>query len=407
MSKYLTKKLGEVCDVSSGNSAPQKKALFEGGNLPFFRTSDVGAAHISRNLCKTRDYMNEDGIKGMSLYEKGTILFPKSGASTFLNHRVIMGCDGYVSSHLATIWADKNIIDENYLFDFLLTVDAKKIGANSSYPSLKVSDIGKIEIPLPPLSEQKKIVAKLDAELGKIKEAKRLREEALADTDRLLPSTLHEIFAHSIGSGQEAGKVKGWEEVKISEIAEIKGGKRLPKGSKLLPSKTNHPYLRVIDFKNGILNDDQIRYIDDKTFEEIKRYTISCGDVFVSIAGTIGLICRIPQQFDGANLTENAAKITDINAKVAPDFLYWQLQDNSVQDNFKSRKSQTTIPKLALFKIASQKILLPSLAEQRQIVTRLDKLSEQVRTLRELQKAQLDDLKSLEKAVLREAFEQK
>src|ERR1035437_720572 len=111
---YQTKKLGEVCEISSGNSAPQKAEYFLNGNFPFFRTSDVGSVHISQNLCKTRDCLNEKGIKGMALYKKGTILFPKSGASTFLNHRVMMGCNGYVSSHLATIKADINFIEENY-----------------------------------------------------------------------------------------------------------------------------------------------------------------------------------------------------------------------------------------------------------------------------------------------------
>ena len=86
---WQTKKLGEVCDISAGNSAPQKKEFFKNGKFPFFRTADVGKVHISNNLTVAKDYLNKNGIKGLKLFKKGTILLPKSGASTFLNHRVI------------------------------------------------------------------------------------------------------------------------------------------------------------------------------------------------------------------------------------------------------------------------------------------------------------------------------
>jgi type I restriction enzyme M protein len=98
-------KLSDVADVSSGNSAPQDEKYFKNGKFPFYRTSDVAKLHVSTNLFKSADYLNEKAIKEkrLCLYPKNTILFPKSGASTFLNHRVMIKKDGYVSSHLATI----------------------------------------------------------------------------------------------------------------------------------------------------------------------------------------------------------------------------------------------------------------------------------------------------------------
>ncbi len=189
------KKLGEVCEISAGGSAPQGERFFENGKYPFFRTSDVGQVHLSDNLCEVRDYLNDDGTKKLKLFKKGTILFPKSGASTFLNHRVIMGCDGYVSSHLATISAGKDI-DYKYLYFFLTLIDAKDIAPNSSYPSLKISDMGKIEIPVPAIGEQRKTVARLEKLLVKIKEAKQLHVEAQADLVALEKSILDQAFAN-------------------------------------------------------------------------------------------------------------------------------------------------------------------------------------------------------------------
>lgn len=108
---YKTVKLSDIATITSGNAAPQDSSLF-GGVYPFFRTSDVGAVHRSNNLIMSQDYLNDEGIKNLILFPKGTILFPKSGASTFLNHRAVLGIDGYVSSHLAAIIPNINQVNE-------------------------------------------------------------------------------------------------------------------------------------------------------------------------------------------------------------------------------------------------------------------------------------------------------
>jgi type I restriction enzyme S subunit len=114
---WVTKSLGDIALVGAGNSAPQQKALFEGGTHPFFRTSDVGRIHIG-TIFEAEDQLNEKGVERLTPYPAGTILIPKSGASTFLDHRVMLGVEGYVSSHLATITSRTEIIDTKYLFYF-------------------------------------------------------------------------------------------------------------------------------------------------------------------------------------------------------------------------------------------------------------------------------------------------
>lgn len=160
--QYEMVKLGDVADISAGNSAPQDETLFENGIYPFCRTSDIGKVHISSNFTNISDKLNDEGINGLTLYKKETILLPKSGASTFLNHRVILGTDSYVSSHLATIYRNEKKALAKFLFYILLKIDAKTITPNSAYPSLKLSEISNIEIPLPPLEVQEEIVKELD-----------------------------------------------------------------------------------------------------------------------------------------------------------------------------------------------------------------------------------------------------
>ncbi len=153
-------RLGEVCEILIGNSAPQKANYFEGGTYPFVRTSDVGHVHFGI-LNRSRDLLNDTGIKGMRLFSKESILFPKSGASAFLNHRVMLGIDAFVSSHLAIIETSGKV-DANYLLHCLVTVDTKNLLQNSAYPSLRRGDIAAIPIPIPPLAIQRRIAAKLD-----------------------------------------------------------------------------------------------------------------------------------------------------------------------------------------------------------------------------------------------------
>ena len=165
MTKVL--RLGEFAEVGAGNSAPQNEGLFKGGTLPFVRTSDVGAIHIG-SIESSRDLLTPEGANGLKLFPAGTILFPKSGASTFLNHRVILNIPTYVSSHLATIKANSEYALDCYIFYFLQTVDARDLCQDQAYPSLNRDQIAGIEVPLPSLEEQKKIVEKLDSAFSEI-----------------------------------------------------------------------------------------------------------------------------------------------------------------------------------------------------------------------------------------------
>jgi type I restriction enzyme M protein len=163
-SSYPNVRLEDVAKVTSGNSAPQGDEYFTGGDAAFIRTSDVGAVHLSDNFVGSADKVNAKAIAELrlELFPSGTILFPKSGASTFLNHRVVTGAPAYVSSHLACIICDKSKALPKFVYHLLCRVDARDITPDQAYPSLRLSEIGAIQIPLPPLEVQKEIVAEIE-----------------------------------------------------------------------------------------------------------------------------------------------------------------------------------------------------------------------------------------------------
>ncbi len=160
-----------------------------------------------------------------------------------------------------------------------------------------------------------------------------------------------------------------WDDYLVRDFSKVKGGKRLPKGQFVQNEKTAHPYIRVTDMHTDGLDASNIKYITDEQFEKIKRYIISSDDVYVSNAGTIGLVGKVPRWLSGANLTENALKLTDIDKKkVIQDFIIYFLRSSVGQDQIKARTGGSSQPKLALTRLADVTVTAPDVPSQNRIV---------------------------------------
>ena len=109
----------------------------------------------------------------------------------------------------------------------------------------------------------------------------------------------------------------------LSFFADIKGGKRLPKGKFLTNIINEHPYIRVQNLgnKKNLELTSEYEYVDNETQKLISKYTVATGNVLISIVGTVGLIAIVGKTLDGANLTENCAKIMNFKG-LDRDFLY-------------------------------------------------------------------------------------
>ena len=106
-----------------------------------------------------------------------------------------------------------------------------------------------------------------------------------------------------------------------------------------------------------------LRYVPEAVAPAIRAYRIFKDDLFISVAGTLGVVGRIPDALDGANLTENADRITSISCDV--DFLMYSLLGESIQNEIESIRTVGAQPKLALGRIKQFEIAIPtSPAEQ-------------------------------------------
>jgi type I restriction enzyme S subunit len=168
--------------------------------------------------------------------------------------------------------------------------------------------------------------------------------------------------------------INAWKIRTLADIADVKGGKRVPKGYKLQAEPTRHPYITVSNFTDdGSVDRSSVRYITPEVYEQIKRYTISSDDLYLSIAGTIGKTGSIPPDLDGACLTENACKLV-LRPGIDRDFLHYFTKTDDFIEQAGANTRTAAQPKLALERLKTIKLLVPpTVSEQHRIVAILDK----------------------------------
>ena len=202
---------------------------------------------------------------------------------------------------------------------------------------------------------------------------------------------------------------KGWEWEKLGNIASICGGKRIPVGQSLTTVNTGHKYIRVTDMKNHSVNSNDIHYITEDIYQKIKAYYISKEDLYITVAGTIGHIGEIPEEFDNANLTENANKI--VFRQMDKKFLMYCLSSDVVQSQITAFITKVGQPKLAIMRIQNLLIPVPPLKEQFRIVNAINltmPFVDRYESLsNDLSKLNISIFELLKKSILQEAIQGK
>ena len=172
---------------------------------------------------------------------------------------------------------------------------------------------------------------------------------------------------------------KSWEWTRLSTIAKVLGGKRIPAGRKLTAENTGHVYIRVSDMKDGTVIQNGLLYVPEDILNSISKYIIKKEDVFITVAGTIGRIGKIPPELDGANLTENADRL--VFSSLNQDWMIFLLQSSFIQNQIAEVTTKVGQPKLAIARIEKLLIPLPPLNEQTRIVEQIAVIFSQMKKL--------------------------
>ena len=165
---------------------------------------------------------------------------------------------------------------------------------------------------------------------------------------------------------------ENWCWCRLGTLVAVLGGKRIPAGRKLTSDNTGHVYIRVSDMKDGGVNTDNLLYVPEDIYPSISKYIISSADVFITVAGTIGRVGKIPAELDGSNLPENADRL--VFTIIDQDWLILLLQSSLIQEQIIEATTKVGQPKLAIARIERLLVALPPVKEQHRIVQRIEEL---------------------------------
>jgi len=195
-------RLGEVARIFSGSPAPQDPQYFEGGKYPFVRVQDLGRHGYTMCLSDTQDKVNDLAVERLKLVKAkvGTILFPRSGAAIATNSRAILAVDAFIVSHLAAVEPKQGIVLSEWLYFWLSIVDMTQYSENPAYPSLKLSRISQIPVPLPPLWVQEKTLSEILPKLETLHKLKKALQRQLEAVNALPQAYLCRIFRGEVNS---------------------------------------------------------------------------------------------------------------------------------------------------------------------------------------------------------------
>jgi len=402
---WTYKKLGEVCDSING--------LWKGKKPPYIKVGVIRNANFTKEFTIRYDnieYLDvEERQYSKRKLQKGDLIIEKSGGGekTPVGRAVLFNkVDGEFSfSNFTSVLRikDKKELLSEFLYIYLLFIykrgDTLRMQkATTGIHNLEFDKYLSIEIPSLPLSEQQRIVERLDSAFTHIDELKANAEKQVNEARALFQKALSKAMEPK----------DGWEEKTLGEVCNIFGRigfrgyttKDLVSSSKdgaisLSPSNIQ---------ENGTMDYTKLTYISWFKYEESPEIKIYNGDILLvktgSSYGKSALVRDLPHE-----ATINPQSVVLKNFKINNKFFAYQLRTDRIRDEFDLFVSGTAIPTFSQAKLSTVKIFMPNNQEQQRIVERLDSLSENVKALEENQRKVMAECDALKQALLRKVFE--
>jgi len=392
---WMRKKIGEICEIQNGFAFKSSDYTDDGyrviriGNVQNGKVVDKKPKYIPSGLINSfREFvLDNDDILISLTGDVGRVGQIKNELlPAVLNQRV-----GRVKG------INQNLIDRDFLFRFLdskgfedLVIESAQGVAQKNTSTRKIKDI---YLPIPPLPEQKRIVAKLDQAFEAIDKAKANVERNLQNAKDLFQSQLNENFSQ---------KRDGWENVKLSELAtDITDGDHMP------PPKTKEgvPFITIsnINKENHQIDFTNTFTVSDEYYQKLKeKRKPQKGDVLYTVTGSFGIPVVIEHDFKFC-FQRHIGLIRpkkDLNSEW---LYYWILSPQAIlqANDTATGTAQRTVSLTALRNFTIPRI---PLKEQQIIVQELNTLSTEVRKLEYNYLQNIFDLDELKKSILQKAF---
>lgn len=369
------KKLGEVCKVIAGQSPEGKYYNSEGSGMPFYQgKKEYGEKYIGEPTTWTTKITKEAEADDILMSVRAPV-----GPVNFATQKICIG------RGLAAIRAGKNI-DKDFLYNFLIKHEHEIEGNTGAvFNSINKNQIETIEIPLPPLPEQQRIVSILDEAFAAIDIAKANAEKNLKNARELFESYLQGVFERAASNS---------EIISIGEICNLTRGHNPPKSQFIYEPQKG--YVRFYQIRDGGSDDYAVYVPDTPKLHKVNEHELlmvayrHIGRVFRGVSGAFNVaLCKITNK--------NKSNLND-------DYLFNIIPTDFVRGELLKRSERSLIPSMSVEHLKEIKIPLPSLKEQQTIVRQLDAMRAKTQKLEAVYQKKIDDLDELKKSILRKAF---
>lgn len=397
---WQTKKLGELFEVKSSKRV--HKADWRKSGVPFYRAREV--VKLAENGRVENDLFIAPELYEKFTKEKGA---PRSGdiiisaVGTLGQCYVVQASDKFYFKDASVLWfeqindeVDSRFIEYAFKSDFILKqVMSKSMGATVA--TLTIARAKNIEISIPSLSEQERIVAFLDDFLKKLERAKENAEKNLKNAKKLFESYLQSVF---VDQG------KNWHERSLGDVCDFENGDR----GKNYPNKsyrvsTGIPFINAGHLLDNKIDFAEMDYISEDRFNLLGNGKIKPNDILFCLRGSLGKVANVNSLDKGA--VASSLVIIRSKKELNNDYLLYFLNSDLTTEQILDFGNGAAQPNLSAGNLKKFIISFPeSLSEQRVIVAKLDELSIQTKKLEVIYKQKLADLEELKKSVLKRAF---
>lgn len=370
---WTYKKLGEVCEILDSQRKPITKNKRESGSIPYY-----GATGL---LDYVKDFIFDEKL--VLLGEDGA----KWGAGE--NSSYIIEGKSWVNNHAHALRPKREIILDEILVYYLNYANLQPFITGVTVPKLNQEKMRSIDIPIYPLSEQQRIVSRLDSAFAHINELKANAEKQVNEARALFQKALSKAMEPK----------EGWEEKKIGDIFQTYAGGTPLKSGKGYYEGGNIPWIRSGEVCKMYIKDCEM-YITEEGMKNSSAKYYPINTVLVAMYGATAAQVGILK----FKATSNQAVCGILpNKKFVPEYIYYWFK--SIQEKLASQAQGGAQPNLSQVKIKKVLISYPSLPDQHRIVSRLDSLSANVKALEENQRKVMAECDALKQALLRKVFE--
>lgn len=407
-SSWVAVQLGQLGEVKSGIGFPKKYQGQTSGTFPVYKVSDVSKAvtQCKGQLGTANHYVTSEEsleLKG-SVFRTGTTLFAKIGEAVKLNRRALVRRPGLADNNVMALVPFQEETD-NFLYQFLRTVDLSDISRSTTVPSVRKGDIEELGIGLPPLAEQKVIADKLDTLLAQVENTKARLERIPKILKRFRQSVLAAAVSGRLRANGETNN-KNWLLTRLSDLCTTAFDG--PFGSKLKSSDYTDDGVSVVRLENiKHLRFDQSKetFISEEKYLTLEKNKLQKNDLlFSSFVDEEIRACLFP--FETLRFINKAdCFCLRINQeKTLPEFVLYLLTSQYSYAQIKEHVQGVTRPRVNLKILKSLEFPIPPKDEQTEIVRRVDQLFAHADRIEQQVNQALARVNNLTQSILAKAF---